>query len=72
MRMSQNQLVQVILVEIFFRHIKNVLSRQDNSKTKLRCFDNVLHQLGWVLHHNDVINMSPLPSVLTILLQILF
>ena len=31
---------------MFFRHRKNVLLRQDNSKTKLRSLENVLHWLG--------------------------
>ena len=31
---------------MFFRHLKNVLSREDNSKTKLRCLEDVLRQLG--------------------------
>ena len=31
---------------MFFRHLKNVLSRQDSSKTKLRCLEDVLHRLG--------------------------
>ena len=30
---------------MFFRHLKNVLSREDNSKTKLRCLEDVLRQL---------------------------
>ena len=28
---------------MFFSHVKNVLSGQDNSKTKLRCLGDVLH-----------------------------
>ena len=31
---------------MFFRHLKNVLSRQDNSKTNLRCLEDVLRRLG--------------------------
>ena len=31
---------------MFFRHLKNVLSRQDNSKTNLRCLEDVLRWLG--------------------------
>ena len=31
---------------MFFRHLKNVLSREDNSKTKLRYLEDVLRQLG--------------------------
>ena len=31
-----------------FRHLKNVLSRQDNSKTKVRCLEDVLCRLGFL------------------------
>ena len=29
-----------------FKHLKNVLSRQGNSKTKVRCLEDVLRRLG--------------------------
>ena len=31
---------------MFFRHLKNILSRQDNSKKNLRCLEDVLRRLG--------------------------
>ena len=31
---------------MFFWHLKNVLLRQDSSKIKLRCLEDVLRQLG--------------------------
>ena len=33
---------------MFFRHLKNVLPRQNNSKAKLRCPEDVLPRLGKV------------------------
>ena len=41
---------------MFLRHLKNVLSRQGNSKTKLRCLDDVLHRLGIIAGVPNVIN----------------
>ena len=31
---------------MFLRYLKNVLSRQDSSKTKVRCLEDVLRRLG--------------------------
>ena len=35
---------------MFFRHLKNVLSRPDNSRTKLRCLEDALRRLGFKKH----------------------
>ena len=43
---------------MFFRDLKNVLSRQDNSKTNLRCLEDVLHRLGNTFFSNIVSNLK--------------
>ena len=46
---------------MFFRHLKNVLSRQDNSKTNLRCLKEVLSRLDnafWIRLDLSDIDMS--------------
>ena len=43
---------------MFFRDLKNVLSRQDNSKTNLRCLEDVLHRLGNNFFSNIVSNLK--------------
>ena len=43
---------------MFFRHLENVLSRPDNSKTKLRCLEDVLRQLGLRNILNSIISVK--------------
>ena len=48
---------------MFFRHLKNVLSRQDNWKTNLRCLEDVLHRLGNTFFSNIVSNLKIAESI---------